>query len=172
MLLTNNSSLAKKARHLTTTARTKHKFEFIHDELGYNFRLPNINAALGFAQMKKINKYLKIKKTIREIYFSFCKNNDINSIIPLRGNGSNNWLFTFLVDNKRDKEFLLNNTNNSSIMTRPLWKLMINLPMFKNSQNDGLKNSHWLEDRVINIPSSVPKNVDIKYLRNLLDEIS
>lgn len=161
MIITNNKELAKNAKYITTTAKKPHPYEFFHDEIGYNYRMPNINAALGCAQMEQLNIFLSAKEEISKKWKMFFDSQNIKIISPIKGNKANYWLNAILLDSKKARDDFLKHTNNNGIMTRPIWKLMSNLPMFKNSQNDGLKNSLWLEERVINIPSSVPDNIEL-----------
>tara|TARA_B100000035_G_C21035398_1_gene570649 strand:+ start:677 stop:1828 length:1152 start_codon:yes stop_codon:yes gene_type:complete len=156
MIITDNFKLAKKAKHIVTTAKVSHPYEYIHDEIGYNYRMPNLNASLGCAQLEKLDEFLFEKKKIAMYWKNFFKKRNINCIHPLKGNKANNWLNTIVLKSKKDKEFFLKQTNKNGVMTRPTWRLMSELKMFKRCQNDGLKNSLWLQDRVVNIPSSVP----------------
>ena len=155
MIITNNKKLAKKAKHLTTTAKVFHKYDYIHDEVGYNYRMPNLNAALGCAQMENLSKFLKEKKKLAEHWAKFFEKRGIFFFRPLKGNKANYWLNTIVLNSKSDKEFFLKSTNKMGIMTRPVWRLMNELKMFKKSERDKLINSVWLQDRVVNIPSSV-----------------
>lgn len=156
MLITNNFKLAKRAKHITTTAKVPNSYEFIHDEIGYNYRMPNLNAALGCAQMEQLNKFLFKKKILANHWKNFFEKTNNSIIEPLPGNKANYWLNSVVLRSKKDRDKFLNFTNKKGVMTRPVWRLMSELKMFKNCQNDGLKNSLWLQDRVVNIPSSVP----------------
>ena len=156
MIITNDPDLAKRAKHITTTAKKTHPYEFIHDDIGYNYRMPNLNAALGCAQMERLNEFLKAKEKLAIHWANFFKNHKVNFVKPLEGNKINYWLNTIIFNNKQEREDFLNYTNKKGVMTRPIWRLMSELPRFKSCQNDQLKNSLWLQDRVVNIPSSVP----------------
>lgn len=156
MLVTNNELYAKRALHLTTTAKVPHHYEFIHDEIGYNYRMPNLNAALGCAQMENLETMLLSKKVIADTYEEFFNKLSIDMIKPLTNYTANNWLNTILLKNKNERDEFIAFTNSNGVMTRPMWRLMSKLEMFKNSQSDGLINSLWLEDRLVNLPSSVP----------------
>ncbi len=156
MLITNNKRLAEKAKHITTTAKIPHAYEFVHDEVGYNYRMPNLNASLGCAQMENLKNYLNIKKRLAKHWSSFFKSNNINFVKPIKGSEANYWLNTLVFKTKKQRESFLKYTNKRKVMTRPIWRLMSELRMYKNCQNDGLKNSMWLQERVVNIPSSVP----------------
>jgi perosamine synthetase len=156
MILTDNPALALKAKHLTTTAKLPHIFEFIHDEIGYNYRLPNLNAVLGCAQMEKIASFIESKKNIYDHYKNFFLERNIRFFAPHEGVSWNYWLNTLVLNSREEKEYLLEKSNEMGVMTRPVWLLMNNLNMFKCCQHDGLINSTWLADRVVNLPSSVP----------------
>lgn len=157
MLITNDEDLAKKAKHITTTAKVPHPFEFVHDRIGYNYRLPNINAALGCAQMENLHEMLEIKKKIAGKWKSFFDERNINFIQGIKGATPNFWLNAICLESKNERDFFLEYTNKNDVMTRPIWTLMSRLEMFKDCQTDGLKNSIWLEERIINVPSSVPE---------------
>ena len=157
MIITNDSYLAQKAKHLTTTAKIAHRWEFRHDELGYNYRMPNINAALGCAQMQSLRHILRTKRELAENYRDFFKNLGVEFISEPQGTTSNYWLNAIVVKNKTERDKFLECTNDAGVMTRPIWRLMNTLKMFEDCQSGNLENSEWLEERVINIPSSVKK---------------
>ena len=154
-IITNNQAFAKKAKHLTTTAKVPHKWEFNHDMVGYNYRMPNINAALLVAQLENLSKFLKSKRELADSYEKFFKNKNCTFFQEPANSISNYWLNTLILKDKKQRDQFLEETNSRGIMTRPIWTLMHRLPMFKNSQCDNLDNSKWLDDRVVNIPSSV-----------------
>ncbi len=156
MIITDDENLAIHAKHMTTTSKVPHPFEFVHDEVGYNYRMPNLNAALGCAQMERLEEFLIIKTNVAEQWNDFLSNSDVKFIKPLDGDTANNWLNTIMLDSKPERDYFLEHTNKSGVMTRPIWTLMSKLEMFKHCQNDGLKNSVKLEERIVNIPSSVP----------------
>ncbi len=160
IIITNNEALAKRAKHITTTAKIPHSFEFIHDEIGFNYRLPNLNAALGCAQMEKLEWMLKVKDDVSLKYKEFCIKYSVSMALPLHKDKANNWLNSIILKNKDERDAFLTYTNQIGIMTRPIWRLMSELEMFKHCQHDGLINSHWLADRVVNIPSSVPERIE------------
>lgn len=153
-IVTNNKSLSIKAKHLTTTAKIAHKWDFKHDMIGYNYRMPNINAALLLAQLENLNFFLKKKRELAKKYQAFFKNTDIVFFTEPRNSKSNYWLNTIIFKNKIIKDQFLEKTNSNNVMTRPIWILMNKLPMFKNAKCDNLKNSKWLFRRAVNIPSS------------------
>lgn len=155
MLLTNDWELAKKAKHLTTQAKVPHKWEYVHDFIGYNYRLPNINAALGVAQLEQLPKFIEKKRQLAEKYQAFFKDTDINFISEPSNSKSNYWLNAVLLKNRAERDNFLKFTNENGVMTRPVWELMNKLVMFKNYQTENIENAEWLADRVVNIPSSV-----------------
>ena len=118
--------------------------------------MPNLNAALGCAQMERLDEFLTIKKQLADKWDIFFSTRDIDLVKPIDGNNANHWLNTIIFNSRLDRDEFLKLTNKNNVMTRPIWKLMSKLPMYKDCQTDGLENSLWLEDRVVNIPSSVP----------------
>ena len=154
MILTDDPDLAARAKHLTTTAKIPHPYEFVHDETGYNYRLPNLNAALGCAQMARLPEMLAVKERIAARYAAVPA---IHLIPPLPGTRPNHWLNAVLLDTPAARDALLTYSNAQGVMTRPIWRLMHRLPMYQHCQHDGLANSLWLEARVVNLPSSVPE---------------
>jgi len=156
MIITDDPELAKRAKYITTTAKVPHPYEFVHDEIGYNYRMPNLNAALGCAQMERLDDFLAIKTQLADQWDAFFHDRDVDFVKAINGNNANHWLNTIIFNSRLDRDEFLKVTNDNNVMTRPIWTLMSKLPMFKDSQTDGLKNSLWLEDRVVNIPSSVP----------------
>ena len=159
MLITDDQDLARRAKHVTTTAKAFHPYEFVHDQVGYNYRMPNLNAALGCAQMERLDEFLAIKTRLAGQWATFFDFNDIKFVRAISGNKANHWLNAVVLDSRGDRDEFLKFTNDSGVMTRPAWTLMSKLVMFKDCQTDGLKNSLWLEDRLVNIPSSVPDGV-------------
>lgn len=159
MLITDCPEIAKKAKHISTTAKIPHSYEFIHDEVGYNYRMPNINAALGCAQIEKIDYFLKAKKEVSARWDNFFSEYNVTFKKPIDGNTANFWLNVVIMKSKEERDHFLELTNESGVMTRPIWQLMSRLPMFSNCQNVGLQNSKWLAERAVNIPSSVPNKI-------------
>lgn len=155
VLVTDDEKLAKKAKHITTTAKIPHPFEYVHDEIGFNYRLPNINAALLVAQLEQLNKFLSSKRDLASIYKEFFSSNKIDFICEPKNSKSNYWLQAVLLNDKKQRDEFLEFTNKNAVMTRPIWKLMNELEIFKDCQSTDLKNSKFLEERVVNIPSSV-----------------
>ena len=156
MIITDDSELAKRAKYITTTAKVPHPYEFVHDEIGYNYRMPNLNAALGCAQVERLDEFLIIKAQLAGQWNAFFHDRDVDFVKAIDGNKANHWLNAIILDSRADRDEFLKVTNDNGVMTRPIWTLMSKLPMFKGCQTDGLENSIWLEDRVVNIPSSVP----------------
>jgi len=156
VIVTDDKNLAKKAKHLTTTAKIQHKWEYEHDEVAFNYRMPNLNAALLVAQMENLELFLKDKRKLAQIYEDFFRDfKDIKFIKKPKNSNSNYWLQTIILKDKKQRDKFLNTTNNNGVMTRPVWKLMSELKIFKNAQSTSLENSKYLEQRVVNIPSSV-----------------
>lgn len=155
MLLFNDEQLAAKAKHLTTQAKVPHSWEFVHDEIGYNYRMPNINAALGVAQLEQIDSYLNAKRKLAETYEKFFAQSEIQFISEPENSLSNYWLNCIQLPNRNERDAFLKYTNEHGIMTRPVWELMNRLPMFQNAQCGDLSNAEWIADRLVNISSSV-----------------
>jgi dTDP-4-amino-4,6-dideoxygalactose transaminase len=158
MIVTDDADLARRAKHITTTAKVPHAYEFVHDEIGYNYRMPNLNAALGCAQMEQLDEFLRIKRDIAAYYRALLEPLGFTLVSERNGTRSNYWLNALLLDDLGSRNRLLEYCNAAGIMTRPVWRLMSSLPMFADCQHDGLEVSQWLEDRIVNIPSSVPGN--------------
>ncbi|WP_074405890.1 MULTISPECIES: LegC family aminotransferase [Aquimarina] len=155
MLVTNDDDIAKKAKHITTTAKIPHQWDYEHDMIGYNYRLPNINAALGCAQMEKLPLILEKKRILSDKYEAFFNDKKLQYIKQPKHSISNYWLNAILLENLEERNAFLKETNENGVMTRPIWKLMNGLTMFKNAQTGNLENAKWFEERVVNIPSSV-----------------
>lgn len=156
MLLFQDEELGKLAKHLSTQAKVPHRWEFVHDHVGYNYRMPNINAALGCAQMENLDIFLLNKREIAMKYNDFFSQfNEIEFFCEPNNCKSNYWLNILLMkDNEAQKDFL-QFTNENGLMTRPVWRLMNKLAMFSSCQTDSLINTMWFEERLVNIPSSV-----------------
>ncbi len=155
MILTKDEELAKTAKHLSTQAKIPHPWEFEHDSIGYNFRMPNINAAIGCAQIENINFFVERKRWLAEQYFKFFNTIGIQFFREPDNCYSNYWLNAIILNSLQEREEFLKYSNQKKVMTRPIWKLMTELPMFKDCQKGDLSNAYWLADRVVNIPSSV-----------------
>ena len=156
MLLLNNEELGAQAKHLTTQAKVPHRWEFIHNRVGYNYRMPNINAALGCAQLEHLEEFVLNKRETAEKYHAFFATiDDMDYFVEPENCRSNYWLNTILLKDRQAQQDFLQYTNAHGIMTRPAWQLMNRLEMFKGCETDGLKHTQWLEERIVNIPSSV-----------------
>lgn len=155
MILTNDDQLAKRLKHLSTTAKVPHPWEFNHDEVGYNYRLPNINAALACAQMENLEKFLDSKREVAKAYAEFFKSQGVPFITEREGTRSNYWLNAILLKNAEEKNEFLKTSHAQGIFTRPLWTLMPKLPMFKHAEKTSLKVAEDLADRLVCLPSSV-----------------
>jgi perosamine synthetase len=154
-IITNDIKLAKRAKHLTTTAKVSHKWEYNHDMVGYNYRMPNLNAALLLAQLENLEVFLKNKRETALAYEDFFSDKDFHFIKEPENSKSNYWLNTIILKDQKYRDLFLEETNSNGIGTRPIWTLMHKLSIFENCQRGNLKNSEWLEERVVNIPSSV-----------------
>ncbi|HPN84353.1 MAG TPA: LegC family aminotransferase [Victivallales bacterium] len=157
MIITNDAIFAKRAKHITTTAKLPHKWDYIHDEIGYNYRLPNINSAIGYAQVKKLKGFLAKKRLLAERYAKFFKSAGIPFISEPKNACSNYWLNSILFENRSKRNSFLEFAHSRGILVRPAWRLMSELDMFKSYQCGNLENTKWLEERIVNLPSSVPK---------------
>lgn len=156
MLLFNDEELGAYAKHLTTQAKIPHRWEFRHDHIGYNYRMPNINAALGCAQLEHIEEYVEDKRATAAAYRDYFSRMDgIEFFVEPENTRSNYWLNAVLLPNREEQQAFLQYTNDNGIMTRPIWELMNRLPMFENCETDHLTNTQMFADRVVNIPSSV-----------------
>ena len=156
MMLFNDEELAAHAKHLTTQAKVPHRWEFRHDHVGYNYRMPNINAALGCAQLENLDKFIASKRQLALEYAEYFKHVDeIQFFTEPEDTFSNYWLQAVILKDKAAQQEFLQQTNDNGVMTRPIWELMNRLPMFEHCENDGLENTIWFADRVVNIPSSV-----------------
>ncbi|WP_433901926.1 LegC family aminotransferase [Sphingobacterium puteale] len=155
VIVTNDPELGKHAKYLTTTAKRPHPYEFFHDELGYNFRMPNLNAALACAQLEELEVFLADKRDLAASYAKLFKGLGLKFREELPESKANYWLMCVELENKAERESFLKHTNEVGIMTRPIWNLMHRLPMYANFQRDDQKNAEFLEERIVNIPSSV-----------------
>jgi aminotransferase in exopolysaccharide biosynthesis len=161
MIITDDEGLAKLAKHITTTAKVPHKWDYVHDMIGYNYRLTNLAAAIGVAQMEQFPGFIKRKRKLAKMYDDFLKtfalsgDERLTFISESINASSNYWLNAILLENRNQRDHFLEETNAVGIMTRPIWELMNRLPMFKDCQCGDLSNSEYLADRVVNITSTV-----------------
>ena len=154
-VITDDEIIAKRAKHLTTTAKVSHKWEYIHDMIGYNYSMPNLNAALLVAQLENLESFLLNKRELAMMYKDFFSDKACHFVEESLHSKSNYWLNTIILKDKEQRDLFLEEANSKGVMIRPVWTLMNKLTMFKHSQCDGLTNVEWLEERVVNIPSSV-----------------
>jgi len=154
-IVTKDFELGNKAKHLTTTAKVPHPYEYIHDEIGYNFRMPNLNAALACAQLEQLEYFINNKRNLAFEYSEYFKTLGINFRVELPDTKVNYWLMCLELENKKDRDAFLKETNQNKVMTRPIWQLIFKSPLYSNFQRDSQSNAIYLEDRIVNIPSSV-----------------
>jgi perosamine synthetase len=155
-IITDDEELAKRAKYLSTQAKIPHKWEYKHDAIGYNYRMPNLNAALACAQLEQLDFYIKNKRELNDNYAQFLVGNgDVKLVQEVKNAKSNYWLNAVILKDKSERDNFLEELNSKGVMTRPIWALMNHLEMFKDCPKSDLSNSEWLEDRVVNIPSSV-----------------
>lgn len=154
-IVTNDVQIGTHAKYLTTTAKKTHPYEFFHDELGYNYRMPNLNAALACAQLEQLEGFVADKRKLAREYAQFFKAEGITFREELPDTKANYWLMCVELNDKSEREEFLKVTNENDVMTRPIWTLMYRLPMYSDCQRDSQKNAEFLEERIVNIPSSV-----------------
>lgn len=155
MIVTNDDTLGPLLKHMTTQAKIPHKWEFRHDMIGYNYRLPNLNAALACAQMEQIENFINNKRQLGLAYSSFFEKSSIKFVNEPFFSRSNYWLNAIILNSKDDQKHFLEFTNSNGIMTRPAWELMHRLPLFSDCLKDDLTNAEFIADRLVNLPSSV-----------------
>ena len=155
MIITNDEGFAKRAKHVTTTAKVPHSWEYVHDEIGYNYRLTNLNAAVGVAQMERLDEILANKRQTASIYAEFCEKNGIHFVREPEYAQSNYWLNAITLNAEEERDAFLEYSNSHGVITRPAWRLISELGMFKACQRDDLTNSYELEAKIVNIPSSI-----------------
>ncbi|RPF75005.1 MAG: LegC family aminotransferase [Rickettsiales bacterium TMED289] len=154
MILTNNEDIFKRARHISTTSKLNHRWHFNHDEIGYNYRMPNLNAALGIAQLEKLDEFLIKKRRLAQEYHKWGERNGVEFIKDKKSNSSNYWLNCMLVENVFERDKFLKYTNDNKIMTRPTWIPMHKIEMYRLCFRMDLSTTDWIHDRLINVPSS------------------
>lgn len=159
MILTNDIILGEKAKHLTTQAKEPHPWEFFHDKIGYNYRMPNLNASLGCAQLENLNYFIGKKREIANLYRNFFESTNIKFFSEPENSFSNYWLNAIFLRDKIERDTFLQYTNSHGIRTRPVWRLMNKLNMFKNCVTGDLTNANHIEDTLVNLPSSVPNEL-------------
>ncbi|MDH6027931.1 LegC family aminotransferase [Vibrio splendidus] len=154
MVLCKTEELGARTKHVTTTAKVPHPYEFFHDEPGFNYRMPNLNAALGCAQMEVIEQYLKRKRQLAKCYENLFSGTDFQFVTEPDYAESNYWLNAIICPDKKSREEILAGTNSAGVMTRPIWQLMHRLPMFENAMRGDLTYSEFIEAHLINLPST------------------
>lgn len=154
-IVTDDNALAEKAKHITTTAKKNHRWEYVHDEIGYNYRMPNLNAAMACAQLEMLKRFVVNKRNLNERYATFFDPKDIKLIREIEGARSNYWLNAIALADREQRDEFLVYSNDHNVMTRPIWRLLNKLDMFREAHAGNLENAEWLEDRIVNIPSSV-----------------
>lgn len=157
ILLFNDEESGEQAKHLTTQAKVPHPWEFIHDSIGYNYRMPNINAALGCAQLEQIEDFIASKRATAALYADYFSSRPggIEFMAEPENSRSNYWLCAILLPDRESRDSFLEYSNANGVMTRPVWQLMTRLPMFEGLEHDSLVNTEFLADRIVNIPSGV-----------------
>jgi perosamine synthetase len=156
-IVTNDLQLGIKAKHLSTTAKVPHPYEYVHDEIGYNFRMPNLNAALACAQLEQLNSFIQNKRNLASEYSVFFESIGVKFRTELPNTKANYWLMCIELENTKDRDSFLKETNGKKVMTRPIWQLIFKSPLYSNFQRDSQENAIFLENRIVNIPSSVRK---------------
>lgn len=154
-IVSNDENLINKAKRLITTSKVPHAYEFYHDEIGYNYRLPNLNAALLCAQMENLELFLENKRKTALNYDTFFKEIGVKFRTEQPNTKANYWLMCVELESKKERDLFLSVTNENRIMTRPIWQLMYRLPMYQHCQRDSQINAEFLEQRIVNIPSGV-----------------
>ena len=155
IIVTNDDTLGPLAKHMSTQAKQPHKWEYMHDMLGYNYRCPNLNAALACAQLEKLEDFIADKRELAGKYKVFFQSENIAFIEEPEHTRSNYWLNAILMESKEERDLFLQVTNDAGVMTRPVWALLHRLEYLKDSMHDSLENSLYIEERLVNIPSSV-----------------
>jgi dTDP-4-amino-4,6-dideoxygalactose transaminase len=155
MIVTQNEEFRILGKHLTTTAKVPHHYEYVHDQVGYNFRMPNLNAALACAQLEQLDTFLANKRALAHEYSTFFRRQNIKFRTETEDTQANYWLMCVELENLEERNAFLKATNEAKTMTRPIWQLMYRLPMYQYCYRDDQKNAEFLEERIVNIPSSV-----------------
>jgi aminotransferase in exopolysaccharide biosynthesis len=154
VIVTDSQSLAKAAKHLTTQAKVAHPWEFVHDQIGYNYRMPNLNASMACAQLELLDRFIEEKRKLALYYKNFFKDSNIKFVEEPEGSISNYWLNAVLFSDSNERDSFLKYSNENGVMTRPAWKLMNELEMFKTNIKDELPNAQFIADRLVNLPST------------------
>jgi len=154
-IVTNDEAIAQRAKHISTTAKVPHAWEFVHDEVGYNYRMPNLNAALACAQLEQLPAFIENKRELAGLYAQFFNGSPITCVQEMKDVKANYWLNTIVFPNHHQQQEFLQESNAQKVMTRPIWQLMNKLPMYAGCQADKMEHATWFAERVVNLPSSV-----------------
>lgn len=154
-MILSSKQFGDRAKYLSTTAKCPHPYEYFHDEIGYNYRLPNLNAALGCAQLEQLEIFVSSKRTLAAYYYDFLKSSELKFVLEPENCRSNYWLNAVECSDKRQRDALLKEANSNGVMMRPIWTLMSHLPMYEKCLHGDLTSSEWLHDRIVNLPSSI-----------------
>lgn len=153
-MVTARKDLADRIRHLSSTAKVSHPWLFAHDFVGYNYRLPNLNAALGLAQLKKLTAYIEKKRMLADCYRDWFQSYGLQTITERNGVNSNYWLNAVVMDDLHQRDAFLEYTNSHEVSTRPFWALLHTLPMFRDCLRTNLVTAESIAQRIVNVPSS------------------
>jgi aminotransferase in exopolysaccharide biosynthesis len=156
MVVSNNVQIGSQLKHVTTTAKVAHPYEYHHDELGFNYRMPNLNAALLLAQLEQLDEILESKRRLFAEYRRIAQDLNLSLMEPPESTTSNwnHWLMALQFDSLEQRDECLMKTNAAGVMTRPIWSLMYKLPMYSDCMRDDQRNAQFLEERIVNIPSN------------------
>jgi dTDP-4-amino-4,6-dideoxygalactose transaminase len=155
MIITGDEKIAERVRHLSTTAKRPHRWEFYHDEVGYNLRMPSLNAAVGLAQLEYLDTILSNKRKTSLLYKQFFDPLGVSFITEPPAAKSNYWLNAILFADRQERDEFLEYSNDNGVQTRPAWTLLHKLPPYQHCQHPETPNAEYIEDRLVNIPSSV-----------------
>jgi len=155
MVITDDETIANRIRYISTTAKRPHRWEFYHDEVGYNLRMPSLNAAVGLAQLEYLDKMLENKRETAHLYQKFFDTTGIKFITEPDNAKSNYWLNAILFDDRKQRDEFLEYSNDNGVQTRPAWALLHTLPPYQHCQHTETPNAEYIVDRLVNIPSSV-----------------
>lgn len=156
MIVSNDAQIGSRLKHITTTAKISHPYEYHHDELGFNYRMPNVNAALLLAQLEQLDEILESKRRLFAEYERIAQDLKLRLKMPPASTTSNwnHWLMALQFDSLEERNEFLKKTNAAGVMTRPIWSLMYKLPMYSDCMRDDQVNAQFLEERIVNIPSN------------------
>ena len=155
IIVTDDEVLGKRAKHITTTAKIPHQWAFLHDEVGYNYRCPNLNAALACAQLEQLDSFIANKRATAALYAGFFEGTGFSLLQEKADSRANYWLNAVLLSDLETRDAFLEATNSAGVMTRPVWTPMHQLPMFMDAPRTTLPNCEWIAGRLVNLPSSV-----------------